>query len=52
MNEVYGSLPGAGQSSMLGVGAAFVVGQLYLLAKLVLRLTFYSGQMALFDARR
>ena len=44
--------PGAGQSTMLGVGAAFVVGQLYLLAKLVLRLTFYSGQMALFDARR
>ena len=44
--------PGPGQSTMLGVGAAFVVGQLYLLAKLVLRLTFYSGQMALFDARR
>ena len=44
--------PGAGQSTMLGVGAAFVVGQLYLLAKLVLRLTFYSGQMALFDASR
>ena len=44
--------PGAGQSTTLGVGAAFVVGQMYLLAKLVLRLTFYSGQMALFDARR
>ncbi len=44
--------PGPGQSTMLGVGAAFFVGQLYLLAKLVLRLTFYSGQMALFDARR
>lgn len=44
--------PGAGQSTMLGVGAAFVVGQVYLLAKLVLRLTFYSAQMALFDARR
>ena len=43
--------PGAGQSTMLGVGAAFAVGQMYLLAKLVLRLTFYSGQMALFDAR-
>jgi hypothetical protein len=44
--------PGAGQSTMWGVGAAFIVGQMYLVAKLVLRLTFYSGQMALFDARR
>jgi hypothetical protein len=44
--------PGPGQSTMLGVVAAFALGQMYLIAKLVLRLTFYAGQMELFDARR
>lgn len=44
--------PGPGQSTMLGVAAAFVIGQIYLMAKLVLRLTFYSGQMAVFDYLR
>ncbi len=44
--------PGPGQSSMIGVAAAFVIAQLYLVAKLVLRLTFYSAQMSLFDDAR
>lgn len=42
--------PGAGQTTLWGVGAAFVFAQIYLIAKLVLRLTFYSGQMVLFDS--
>lgn len=46
----YTVAPGAGQSTLLGVVFALAVGQLYLVAKLVLRLAFYSGQMALFDA--
>ena len=44
--------PGPGQSTMLGVVAAFIVGQLYLMAKLVLRLTYYSSQMVVFDYMR
>lgn len=48
----YTIAPGPDQSSMLGVLAAFALGQMYLIAKLVLRLTFYAGQMELFDARR
>lgn len=47
----YTVAPGAGQSTVLGVLAAFVLGQLYLVAKLVLRLTFYASQMAFFDSR-
>jgi len=47
----YTVAPGAGQSTVVGVLAAFVLGQLYLIAKLVLRLTFFASQMALFDSR-
>jgi hypothetical protein len=41
--------PGPGQSTMLSVAFAFAVGQAYLIAKLMLRLTFYSAQLSLFD---
>ena len=41
--------PGAGQSTMTGVVLAFVVGQAYLVAKLMLRLSFYGGQLALYE---
>jgi hypothetical protein len=44
--------PGVGQSSASGVAMAFVIGQAYLIAKLVLRLTFYAGEIALFDDAR
>lgn len=47
----YTVAPDAGQSTILGVLAAFALGQLYLIAKLALRLTFYASQMALFDSR-
>lgn len=42
--------PGAGQSTPMAIGAAFLVGQAYLLARIVLRLAFYGGQMALYEA--
>jgi hypothetical protein len=42
--------PGPGQASVPSVAFAFLVGQAYLVAKLVLRLTFYAGQMALYDS--
>lgn len=42
--------PGPGQSTAAGVLLAFLVGQVYLIVKLGLRLTFYSSQMSLFDA--
>jgi hypothetical protein len=42
--------PGAGQATSFGVLVAFLSGQAYLVAKLVLRLTFYASQMALYDA--
>jgi hypothetical protein len=42
--------PGANQSTMVAVVWAFAIGQLALVAKLVLRLWFYAGQMALFEA--
>ena len=41
--------PGAGQSTMTGVVLAFVIGQAYLVAKLVVRLAFYGGQLALYE---
>jgi len=44
--------PGPGQSTIVGVAAAFVLGQLYLISKLVLRLTYYSSQMVVFDSSR
>lgn len=42
--------PGAGQSTWLGVFLALAVGQGYLVAKLVVRLSALGGQMALFEA--
>lgn len=42
--------PGPGQATALGVVAAFLVGQAYLVVKLVLRLTFYAGEMTLFES--
>ncbi len=42
--------PGPGQASAPSVAFAFLVGQAYLVAKLVLRLTFYAGQMALYES--
>jgi len=44
--------PGPGQASVPNVVFAFVVGQVYLVAKLVLRLTFYAGQMELYESFR
>ena len=44
--------PGVGQSSASGVAIAFLIGQAYLVAKLVLRLTFYAGEIVLFDGVR
>ena len=44
--------PGVGQSSASGVAMAFLIGQAYLVAKLVLRLTFYTSEIALFDGAR
>jgi hypothetical protein len=42
--------PGPGQATALGVAVAFLVGQAYLVAKLVLRLTFYAGEMSLYES--
>lgn len=42
--------PGAGQSTPVGIAFAFLVGQIYLAIKLLLRLSFYGGEMALFEA--
>lgn len=42
--------PGAGQMALPSVLFAFLIGQLYLVAKLVLRLTFYAGQMSLYES--
>ena len=44
--------PGSGQASVPSVVFAFLVGQAYLVAKLLLRLTFYAGQMALYESSR
>ena len=41
--------PGAGQSTMTGVVLAFAIGQAYLVAKLVVRLAFYGGQLSLYE---
>lgn len=46
----HGMAPGAMQSTTTGVFLAFVVGQVYLLVKLVLRLTFFASQLVLYDA--
>jgi hypothetical protein len=42
--------PGANQASAVGVIAAFAVGQIFLVVKLITRLTFFGGQMALYEA--
>jgi hypothetical protein len=42
--------PGASQASAVGVIAAFAVGQIFLVVKLITRLTFFGGQMALYEA--
>lgn len=42
--------PGTGQASVPSVVFAFLVGQAYLVSRLVLRLTFYAGQMALYES--
>jgi hypothetical protein len=42
--------PGAGQSNAFTIILAFLFAQLYLVAKLVMRLTLYAGQTELFKA--
>jgi len=42
--------PGAGQVSGLAIFLAFLLGQIFLAIKLILRLTFFGGQMALYEA--
>ena len=42
--------PGPLQASPFGIGWAFLVGQAYLLAKLILRLTLLGGETALFQS--
>jgi len=41
--------PGAGQTSGLAIFLAFLAGQIFLVIKLIARLTFYGGQMALYE---
>ncbi len=42
--------PGVSPSTTTGVFLAFVVGQVFVLLKLVLRLTFFASQLSLYDA--
>jgi hypothetical protein len=44
--------PGPGQSTWLGIALAFLLGQLFLVARLALRLTFFSAQMRLYESER
>ena len=44
--------PGPGQSSVPSIALAFLIGQLYLVARLAVRLTFFSAQMRLYEAER
>ena len=44
--------PGAGGASPYQVAFGFVIGQLYLIAKITLRLSFYAAQMAYFESIR
>ena len=47
---LYASMaPGANQSTTAAVVWAFVIGQIALVVKLMLRLWFYAGQMALYE---
>jgi hypothetical protein len=43
--------PGVGQATLPSVVLAFLAAQAFLVARLVLRLSFYGGQMALYQAR-
>ncbi len=45
-------VPGSGQASILAILLAFGVSQLYLVARLALRLTFFAAQTRLYEARR
>ncbi len=40
--------PGAGQSTLAGIGLAFLLSQLYLVARLAVRLGLLAGQMSLY----
>jgi hypothetical protein len=42
--------PGAGQSTVVGVVLTFLLAQVYLIVKLLLRLTFYGGQLAVYES--
>lgn len=42
--------PGAGQSNWITIFGAFVVGQIYLLARIATRCLFYAGQTSMFTA--
>lgn len=42
--------PGANQSSPLSIAFALLLGQIFLLLKLATRLTFFGGQMALYES--
>jgi hypothetical protein len=44
--------PGVGQANGFTVLFSFLIGQAYLIIKLILRLTFFSGQMALYESMR
>lgn len=44
--------PGPGQATAVGVVLAFLAGQLFLVARLALRLTFFSAQLRLYEAER
>jgi len=44
--------PGTGQASASSVVLAFLIGQGYLVVKLVLRLTFYAGELLLYESPR
>jgi hypothetical protein len=50
LGAYYAIAPGPGQASVPSVVFAFLVGQAFLVAKLLVRLTFYAGQMALYES--
>jgi len=41
--------PGANQSSVINITLTFLLGQIFLVMKLIMRLTFFGGQMALYE---
>lgn len=44
--------PGPGQSTAVGVALALLAGQLFLMARLAVRLTFFAAQMRLYESER